>query len=199
MEELKIKLVGTVPLLMHNNQGANPLSPYAQAQKALTSKKKKTDQDYMEIARLEWEGGLYMKNGVVVIPAKCLERCFMEGAKKSKNGKLYQSGAMVDDDFCELSYSGQKIKIQVNGTNPLPNPELDKFYKDHCHQDMVRVNMNQVLRTRPIFEDWSLVVTVLYDSAQIDDRTMLKIMEDAGHVIGLCEQRPRLGRFAVEV
>jgi len=196
MEELKVKLIGTAPLLTHNNRGANPLGAYAQAMKPLTSKRNKTDVDYGEIARLEWEAGLYLDNGVVVLPARCLEKTFLLGARKAKNGKKYESGAMVKEDFCELSYKGTRIKVTETGE--IPNPDLDKYYDKFCHQAMVRVGTNQVLRTRPIFYDWSLDVTVSYNESQIDERSLFKCLKDSGRLVGLCEQRPRLGSFEVK-
>jgi hypothetical protein len=43
-----------------------------------------------------------------------------------------------------------------------------------------------------------LLVTILIDEQVFDERTMTAIIEDAGRFVGLCEKRPRLGRFAVE-
>jgi hypothetical protein len=196
MNEITVKLVGISPILIHNNQGASPISPYAKAMKPLTSKRNKTDADYMEIARVEWESGLYLYDGVVAIPARCLERCFWEGSKKSKNGKNYKSGCMVVDDYHPLAYKGTFIKVK-NGKE-IPNTDLDKYYEEHSHQDMVKVGGNQVLRTRPIFHDWSLTTRLLFDENVLDERTLRGILEISGRLIGLCEQRPRLGRFEIE-
>lgn len=60
IETMKLRLTGIAPLLMHDNKAANPLNPYAKAMKALTGKRKKTDDDLAEIARIEWEAGLYI-------------------------------------------------------------------------------------------------------------------------------------------
>lgn len=196
MKELGYRLIGQTPLLMHNNNMANPLNAYTQHMKPLTAKRNKTDQDHMEIARVEWEAGLYLHDGVVALPAENIEACFLRAAKRTKNGQKYQSGAMVAEDWYELDYKGPKIK--VNNTNTIPNAELDKFYDTYKHQCMVKVSNNQVLRTRPIFHEWSLLVTILIDEQVFDERTMTAIIEDAGRFVGLCEKRPRLGRFAVE-
>jgi hypothetical protein len=198
MEELRVQLIGNAPLLIHNNRAANPLSDYAKAMKSLTSKRKKTDKDYEYIARLEWEAGLYLHDGIISIPARCLERCFLQGAMKMKNGPKYKAGAMVKDDFLPLSYKGSKIRISTGNGKEIPNPELDAYFDIHKHQDMVKVGNNQVLRTRPIFHEWRLDVTIMYDENIIDRRTLLESVQTAGNIVGLCEQRPRLGRFAVE-
>jgi hypothetical protein len=88
MKTMKVRIDGKVPLLMHNNQSANPLNMYARATKVFTLKKKKTDQDHMDISRIEWEAGLYFDDdGNVTIPGECIEAMLRNAARKTKNGK----------------------------------------------------------------------------------------------------------------
>jgi hypothetical protein len=195
---MRFKLVGmgAVPLLMHCNKAANPLNPYAQFLKSLTAKKKKTDQDYKEIARVEWEAGLYLHDGEVAIPGENLEACFLKAAKRTKNGQKYQSGAMVSEEWFALAYQGPKIKAEPS--RHIPNDELNRYFDSFKHEQMVRVSNQQVLRTRPIFHGWSLSCGLQIDNEVLDERTVTAIIEDAGRFVGLCEKRPRLGRFDVE-
>lgn len=197
MENITLKIKGITPILMHSNKAANPLSKEAKAMKELQKKRNKTDADYMELARLEWEAGLHLYDGVVALPAINLEKCFLLGARKSKNGKQFESGVFIEEDYCPLDYRGTKINVKMNGH--FPNPELDPAFEEHSWAEMVRVSRQQILRTRPIFYDWSCSATVLYDSNIINRRTLLSCIEVAGMLVGLCEKRPRLGRFEVEV
>lgn len=197
MKEVKFKATGVVPLLMHSNRASNPLDAYAKYMKPLQKKRNKTDQDYMEIARVEWEAGLYLHDGIVAIPAENLDRCLWDAAKKTKSGKLYKSGALISEDWIPLDYRGPKIKIKQNGKIPLS--ELDDFYNHFSHRQMVKVSGQQVLRTRPIFHDWSFTFNIMIDEQVLDERTMERIAETAGRYIGLGEKRPRLGRFEVEL
>lgn len=196
IETMKVRLTGIAPLLMHDNKAANPLNPYAKAMKALTGKRKKTDDDLAEIARIEWEAGLYVSGGAVCIPQRVIDACLHAGAKKSKNGKQYQSGVVVATENAELKYKGNKIK--ANGSKEIPNPDLDKFFDSYLNMDMVRVSGNQVPRARPIFHDWSFECDLEFDTNVLDRRTLLQIAADAGRLCGLCERRPKLGRFEVE-
>lgn len=198
MDEMTVRLKGTTPLLIHNNRAANPLNDYSKAMKSLTAKRNKTDKDYEYIARVEWEAGLYLHDGIVAIPARVVEKTFLNGAKKIKLGTKYSSGAMLRDDYLPLMYAGAKIKIDGDYQKEIPNLALDPFYETHKNQEMVRVGKNQVLRTRPIFHDWSLDVAVFYDEGQLNRRAVKEIMEAAGSFVGMCEQRPRMGRFSVE-
>lgn len=196
MKELKFKVTGVVPLLMHSNRAANPLDVYAKFMKPLQKKRNKTDQDYMELARIEWEAGLYLHDGIVALPAENLDRCLWDAAKKTKSGKLYKSGALISEDWLPLDYRGPKIKIKQNGEIPLT--DLDGFYDRLSHQQMVKVSSQQILRTRPIFHDWCFKFSIMIDEQVLDERTMVKIVETAGRYIGMCEKRPRLGRFEME-
>jgi hypothetical protein len=195
MKELNFKAVGIVPLLIHCNKASNPLNNYAKHMKALTAKRKKTDEDFEEIARVEWEAGLYLNDGVVALPSDNLDRCLWDAAKKTKNGKQYKQGVMIMEDWLPLDYSGTKIRVKQNGEIPIL--ELDKFYPNYRHQAMVKVGMQQVLRTRPIFHNWSFLFSIAIDEQVLDERTVVMIVETAGKYIGLCEKRPRLGRFDV--
>ncbi len=56
MKEIIVAINGPI-LMMHNGRTKDPLDPYAKALKKLTGKRKKTDADYLEISRLEWEAG----------------------------------------------------------------------------------------------------------------------------------------------
>ena len=187
-------------MMIHNNRLANPLNPYVREMKKLTAKRNKTDADVIEISRLEWEGGLYMHDGKVAIPAKCLNACFLRGATKRKNGPKWREGCYIDNDHHVLKYKRPMINVTENGE--IPNPELDKYFDALANQDMVRVGQQTILRTRPIFTDWSLECAVLYDEALVDLRTLLQMCEDAGYRVGLCERRPEkggsFGRFTVE-
>ena len=61
MKTMKIKITGIRPLILHNGLLADPTNPIVLQQKAITAKKaKKTDADNLELARLEWFGGLYL-------------------------------------------------------------------------------------------------------------------------------------------
>jgi hypothetical protein len=196
MKEMKLKITGVAPLLMHDNKGANPLSKYAKGMKKLNGVRGKTPEQYEELARLDWESGLYLHHGTVKMPARCIEKCFLMGARKFKKGKQYESGVFLEEDFCELDYAGTKIKVLDN--KEFPTPELDKYYEEHNNIQMVKVGTAQIPRCRPIFHDWSFECTLLFDPSIIDDDTLLDACVTAGRLVGLLEQRPRLGRFTVE-
>src|SRR4051812_43785097 len=109
---LSLTIVGTAPLIMHNGQTAGPLNKYAKMLKAVSAKRKKTEADYEEIARIEFVAGLYMGQGGPVIPARLLEAAVVEGARKSKLGKQVQAGVIVEK-HASLIFDGPKTAKEL--------------------------------------------------------------------------------------
>lgn len=197
MEEIKLKLKGTVPLMMHNNQAVDPLNMYHKTMKPLSAKRNKTEADLMFLGRIEWEAGLYISpEGKICIPGRNIEKCFILGARKSKNGKKFEEGVYIDDNYCQLQFEGNTA-ITIT-SKEIPCDDLNPLYiPEHIDRRAVAVQRNTIIRTRPIFEQWALTCTVLYDENVINKQTLLDCITVAGLYIGLCEMRPRLGRFEI--
>lgn len=188
MKELKTTWTGIRPIILHNGQLADPLNKYSRMLKDVTSKRKKTDADHEEMARIEFEGGLYWdeKEGVY-IPADCIEATICAGAKKSRIGKDVQAAVFVQDDIVKLEYDGPKT--------------IEGMWKDRerfVMRKAVKVTTSKVMRTRPMFPTgWSITFTLAYDDSIINAASLSKAMIDAGALIGICDWRPKFGRFLV--
>lgn len=187
LSTFKAVLTGTAPLMMHNERLANPKDPHTRALKALTSVKKKTDETLDEIQKVEWVGGLYEKDGVVVLPAANVLAALKNGAQKLKRGKDISSSVFSTEAFYPLNYSGPK--------------DLDKLYADGRFNDYrsVGVNRARVMRSRPVFPQWSAQIDFDFDHDVIDADTIAQALAIAGKQIGVCEHRPQYGRFSLEV
>jgi len=201
MDQIKFKLVGETPLLMHNNRLANPLDKYSQEISGKSGKRKKTIEDIWELARIEWEGGLYLYDGEIKLPNRVINKCFERGATKQKNGMLWKTGCYIVEDYCPLSYKG--TKISVDEVDEVPNSALDKYFKKNMLQEMVKVGAASILRTRPLFEDWSCEVSVQFDESVMNKSSLILAASDAGRLVGLCDWRMekggQFGRFHVEI
>lgn len=183
--QITFKIQGLVPTLMHNGQMADPLNQYAKALKAISSKKKKTDADFENMAMIEWEGGLYFNHeGRIVWPGHVLEGAMGEAAAKLKLKKVAQGALLVEEDAV-LEYDGPK--------------DLDSLKKDPRFRITtgVKVQRARIMRTRPYFPNWSLQFTVTYDPSLLDERQVTQIVEILGSKVGLSDFRPKYGRFKV--
>lgn len=186
MEQLKLKIVGTSPLLMHNDTLVNPLSSETKAQKALTSKRKKVDEDHLAIAKNEFIAGCYWDEKVGFhIPGACLDATFLAGARLSKLGVHWLRGALVFEDKAKLLHEGPDT------------PE--ELWKDTRFVDVrgVRVDRSKIMRYRPIFLSWAAELTVAINTDVLNISEAQKAITDSGLLIGVCDFRPRFGRFGV--
>lgn len=183
-KSLKFKITGESPLLLHNGQTADPLNPFAQAMKKITGKRTKTEDDYRELAKIEWMASLYLKDKKVCIPGMVFEACLADAARKSRRGKLALSGLFVPEDS-PLVYDGPS--------------NIEKLWEDEKFRltCLVRVQKNRIVRTRAMFPAWSATIVVNYDPKVLNESDVREIVNTAGEC-GLCDWRPKFGRFSVE-
>jgi hypothetical protein len=182
---LTYKLTSSAPLIMHNGQTADPLNKWAKALKQISSKRMKTDADFEEMARIEFMAGLYMGQDGPIVPANLIDALILNGAKKSKEGVRSKSSC-----FClkhaRLEYDGPRTAQELW--------EDDRFR----FSSIVRVGQARVNRMRPIFNDWSAVVTLNVEDTLIDPARVTEWLVAAGNQVGIGDWRPQYGRFTVE-
>jgi hypothetical protein len=185
MQTLTVRLTGTSPTIIHSGQMANPMNKFAKALKVITGKRKKADEDFEAMAKIEFMGSLYLcADGSPGWPGENLEAMLGEAARKSKEGKIAKMAIFVDG-VCPLIYSGPKT--------------ADGLWEKEEHRIVaaVKVGMARVMRTRPIFRQWELIVPIQFDEKLIDRANVLGWCNVAGSQIGLSDWRPRYGRFSV--
>lgn len=57
----------------------------------------------------------------------------------------------------------------------------------------------KILRTRPRFDQWNITFNLRYDENKIDIETIIAALEYAGSYVGLCDSRPKYGKFVAIV
>lgn len=184
-KDLSLKITGVSPLILHNGQLANPLNKWTRLIKPISKKRLKTDADFEQMARLEWFGGMYLHNGLPCLPGEVLEAAFINGARKSKLGKQTQAGLMCPDNY-PIIYIGPT--------------DLDELWADENFRliSKVKIGQSSVMRTRPIFREWACEFTLRYDDSLLNEREVLEMVKVTGEQIGLCDWRPKFGRFILE-
>lgn len=184
LQEISVSIVGVAPLIMHNGQTCDPLNKFAKAMKEITGKRKKTEEDHGELSRIEWMAGLYVNDlQRLILPSDVLDASIVEGAKKSKLGKQFKSAVFVPYD-AELDIGKKSYTIE-------------DLWKDENHRDIrgVRVGTSRVMRTRPIFRKWAATFAVQFDDEQVNLADVQRAIRDCGVQVGLCDYRPKYGRF----
>lgn len=184
MQKYQCKIVGTTPLIMHRGGMADPLDPFTKEIKKISKKRMKTEADFEEIARLEFLGGLYTEDGKVIIPRGVFKGALREAGKKFKRGKDIVKGIRIQDDFL-LIY-------------PKPDkPEKLWKRKEHRFSCPVRVQQAKIMRTRPIFKEWSADIEFFFDETIFNLDEIRAIIEECGISCYLMEWRGEYGGFEI--
>ena len=69
--------------------------------------------------------------------------------------------------------------------------------KSHSVDKKRTNNKNTVMRTRPIFEDWGLSFSIIYNNRMFKSEDVVDMVKSGGEMIGLLEFRPTYGTFKV--
>lgn len=187
MRQLKVKVKGLSPLLMHSDRFANPLDPATKAHKQLTSQRTKPDEVHEAIARSEWMGSLYHREGIgPYIPGQNWDATLQEAAKLQKLGKKFKQAVMVVEDEVPLQYKG-------------PRDPAGLFEAGFLDVRGVKVAMAKLMRCRPKFNEWACEFTIAFNEDVLNIEEVKKAIADAGSLIGVCDYRPRFGKFTAEV
>lgn len=188
---------GGSALVQHNERLADPLDPIVRELSQITKKRSKTEEDHLEIARLEFMGGLYTNppldlsmNGSTPapgVPAWNIIRCLQEGGKRRKRGADVLRGVHPIESHVPIEYDGPR------------NPHDMWIDGRFSLRKTVGVQRARTMRTRPVFVDWQLSLPVEVDPVVFDLDVLAAIWRDAGVYAGLGEMRPIYGRFAATV
>ena len=192
MKQIKLKLTGIRPLILHNGLMADPSNPYTVAIKKITAKgsKKMTIRDYAERDRLEWEAGLYwsLTENAMVMPSDNIERCIQDGAKKSRLGKDFAAAVFMSEHEAVIHH-------RKSGKSK------EDIYADPAFtiRKGVKVQLARIIRIRPMIPSgWWLHCTIEFDESIVNEAQVLGSTQEAGSLCGIGDWRPKFGRFSVE-
>lgn len=205
MTDLEIRPVratisGIAPLLLHSAQTLDPLHELTKQIKAITNKPagKKTDDDILALRKLEWEAGLYLHNDRIVMPTDNILGCIAKGAvavakgakAKVLSGVFPFAAEGSDGDFWPIEFPGSKKPWrELYGDTRSP----------YVFAKRVVVKQSGVLRVRPrIPTPWSITFVLGTYPSVVGAAAIEEWLIAGGRLGGLCDFRPRYGRFVVE-
>lgn len=190
MLDVRVTLIGTRPLVMHNVRLADPLDEYTKKLKQLNGNRKKTDEVHEEIAKVEYLGGMYFHSETgPYVPGEWVFASLVRGARMTKQGQKIERGVILGDggEINPLSYDGPRDPEQLVAD---ANFRLVK---------PVRVGQSRVMRTRPCFRKWAVEVPLFVDTEQINLEDLVHVVNDAGRYAGIGDHRPMFGRYEAKV
>lgn len=185
--DILLHLTGTTPLLCHNIQLADPDNQWTREIAAITAKRKKTEEDRVQIARLEWYGGLYTAPGFAgpVLPAANVRKSLIQAGKVSKQGLQVSRSLIL-----------KVLSVPIVHDGPAT---LDALYArpEHHYRTAVGIGGSRTMRTRPMFPAWQIQVSALLIDDVMDLQDLERIVERAGVVEGIGDNRVNgFGRFS---
>jgi hypothetical protein len=192
--EVLLQLQGQEALVPHNERTQDPLDPFTQAIAAISGKRKKTEADYWDLAKLEFEAGLYTDPPIEApgtangnspgIPAMNIFRCLQDGATRMRRGKDVPRGIRPAKPFAELVYDGPR---DIEG--------MWSEYQEFSIRKGVVVSGRRVTRTRPLFKQWAAFLPIVVDPTIWNVPDLALAWKNAGQYAGLGDMRPIYGQF----
>lgn len=193
IQTLSVKITGINPLLQNNPQTVDPFNRYSKMKKAITAKKRKTDDDLIELGNIEAESKIYFDDAIgVYIPATWVTESIIRNAfaiEKIGANKI-RGGLFATQSKIELDYRGKK-KVKTI-TDIVMNPEFR-------HRMLLKQGQVRVPKDAPIFHEWSFNTELEFDDSVIDFGGMKRIIERSARYGGFGDFRPTFGRALAEV
>lgn len=186
MKLIEVTIEGITPTLTHNGQLSDPMNKWAKAIKEISGKRDKSDDDYVAMARLEWYGSLYLNDQEQPCwPSECIESLLISAAKKSKEGPKAKTGLLIEGMF-PILHPGPKA--------------IDDLWADEGYRmrSPVRVGTSRVIRTRPIFRQWSIDLQIYFSPEVVNKANVMQWLAVGGREVGLSDWRPKYGRYEVK-
>lgn len=202
--------VGGCPLVQHNERLADPLNPFALAIGKISKKRGKAEADHLEVALLEFVGGMYHDGGEDWLKASgqaVPEVPFLQAVGTPMNrpylptwhvirsiqnaGKQLKLGAAVLRGVTAVGDG--KAPIQYDGPT-----EIDELWRagTFALRKSVGVSSSRVMRTRPVFQEWLVEAEIEVDLNILDPHRINQLAGDAGRYHAVGDYRPVYGRFA---
>ncbi len=96
VQEIRLKITGTLPLLMCRGELANPFDPWTKSLAKQTSIRTKKDENHQEISRLKFMGSLYYDEKIgPFLPTDNFFKALQMAAAKTKKGQQVKSSVIV--------------------------------------------------------------------------------------------------------
>lgn len=192
-----VEITGTRPLLMHNGRLSDPLDEIVIQKKSVTDSAKGGKnglEKEKRIARLEFEGGLYLDDdGKPCIPADNIDAMVSQAATEWKLGKAFQRLVRCMDEQIPLKYKGME---KIKGVSDL----MENMADFSLRKRVVNSGMSggSSWRTRPRFNEWSLTFKLLVLlGSKVELNHVRNALEASGQMYGLCDWEGRYGLFEV--
>jgi hypothetical protein len=156
----------------------------------ISSKRKKSEEDHIALAKLEWRAGLNLnEDNRLIIPGSHLDATLKAGLTRKRGSvtkKMADASLFSDDALLDI---GEEYK-----------DPYDLMTDAHIFAAQVRLNGKiRIVRTRPIFRKWSAEIVVNFIEENVPRSRLVEAIQHCSTGEGLGDWRPRYGRYSVEI
>jgi hypothetical protein len=187
--EAQLTLRGVTPLLLNSGE-ADRDSELFRDFTHLSQKRGKSLDDEARLRLMEWALRAYIDDTVgPYIPGKNIKEMLRSAATKYRKGEDIKRSLAVADFRIPILYDGPR--------------EQEILQKDEAYRYLAMVSnagqsKGRVVRTRPKFDDWTLVTTLAWDPEDLDEDLIVKVVKRS-EKYGLGDYRPEFGAFNAEL
>lgn len=187
MKQITFKIEGTTALMQNCAQTVDPFNSFTKAITAITAKRKKTEEDLLELFRLKWMASLYYEDGKYIIPASHFHQAIIAASKEKRLGSKFTRSFGIMTPSCPL-------KFKDNNLTP------EELYECKQYVDIrpVGIRGSKVPQARFIIPKWSTEVFCWYDESQINESDIINAFNIAGLRYGVGTYRQLYGRFSAK-
>ena len=193
IQQAHIAIKGVNYLLLNNPQTVDPFNRYTKLKSAITSKRKKTEDDLIELGNLEVESKMYFDPELgVYVPTRWVTEAICLGAHAViKIGKdKMRGGIFSTEEKAKLTYANMdKVRAM---SDIVGNPIFR-------HRALLPQGSVRVPKDFPIFKNWSFSTTIEFDDSVVDFAGLKRVMERTAMYTGFGDFRPTFGRATAEV
>lgn len=193
IQTLEVTFRGINQLLQNNPQTSDPLNHFSKEMKKITAKRKKQDDDILEMRRIEMRSKLYWDDEIgVYVPSSWVMA--MICANSWTRAKIKKS-----DIRAAVFATEWKLALDYKGKRKVKKP-LD-IVDDESFQCVKSLKQGQVrvVKAAPIFSDWSFTCGIEYDDTIISEDELASLIEYGSKFGGFGDFRPTYGRAIPEI
>lgn len=193
IKTLNTTFKGIDTLLMNNPQTTDPLNKYSKAMKVITAKRKKQDDDILEMRRLEMVAKLYWCDEVgVYVPSSWVMAMLC--------GNSWTRAKIKKADIRAAVFATQwKLPLDYKGKRRVKSPT--DIVDDESFQCIKSLKQGQVrvVKATPMFTDWAFTCALEYDDSIISTSELIGLIEYGAKFGGFGDFRPTYGRAVPEI
>lgn len=188
METITYKITGEEPLLLNNPRTVDPFDHFAKAKKIITAKRKKTDDDLLELRRLEVEAKVYFDDEIgIFVPATWVSAAIAGRAwKQCKIAKSEIRSAVFPVE--------RRIKLGFDGDSKVKSPADISGNSKFVTTMLLKQGQVKLAKCAPIFHNWSFSSSLEFDPSIIDRSSLCELLSDSSSYGGFGDFRPTYGR-----